>query len=118
MNSYDWPETSLCTRRPGLVFGVCRWTADRLGISAIWVRLAVLLAGWWTSWWAVVAIYLAAAIALGRTRCVFTESAASTSMGRDVRHWTMRTSEGLRSRLADFERRLDAAERRHRRRGT
>ena len=29
MNSYDWPETSLCTRRPGLVFGVCRWTADR-----------------------------------------------------------------------------------------
>lgn len=115
MRYHDWTDEQLCVRRPGLVFGVCRWTADRLGISAIWVRLAVLLAGWWTSWWAVVAIYLAAAIALGRTRCFFTESAASTPMGRDVRHWTMRTSESLRSRLADFERRLDAAERRHRR---
>lgn len=115
MNSYDWPETRICTRRPGLVFGVCRWTADRLGIAALWVRLAAILAAWWTSWWAMLAIYLAAAIALGRTRCAFTESTTYTTVGRDVRHWTMRTSEGLRSRLTDLEQRLDAAERRYRR---
>jgi len=109
MNTSDWPEDRRRLRRPGLIFGVCRWVADRLGISAIWVRLAVILIGWWTAWWATVAIYLAAAIALGRT-----ERPACRSR---VREWSSRAGDGLWSRLAELERRVETAEFRSRRRG-
>lgn len=107
MNMYDWPEDRSSLRRPGLIFGVCRWVADRLGISAIWVRLAVILIGWWTAWWATIAIYLAAAIALGRT-----ERTAGSSR---VREWSSRAGGGLWSRLAELERRVESAEFRYRR---
>ena len=107
MNMYDWPEDRSSLRRPGLIFGVCRWVADRLGISAIWVRLAVILIGWWTAWWATIAIYLAAAIALGRT-----ERIAGRSR---VREWSSRAGGGLWSRLAELERRVESAEFRYRR---
>jgi phage shock protein PspC (stress-responsive transcriptional regulator) len=52
------------------MFGVCRWLADRLGLPAFWVRLAVLVAAWLSGWWPAIAIYLAAAILLGRARPV------------------------------------------------
>jgi phage shock protein PspC (stress-responsive transcriptional regulator) len=107
MNMYEWPEDRSSLRRPGLIFGVCRWVADRLGISAIWVRLAVILIGWWTAWWATIAIYLAAAIALGRT-----ERTAGRSR---VREWSSRAGGGLWSRLAELERRVESAEFRYRR---
>ena len=107
MNMYDWPEDRSSLRRPGLIFGVCRWVADRLGISAIGVRLAVILIGRWTAWWATIAIYLAAAIALGRT-----ERTAGSSR---VREWSSRAGGGLWSRLAELERRVESAEFRYRR---
>ena len=49
MDNRDWPEERTRLRRPGLIFGVCRWVADRLGIAAFWVRLAVVLIAWWTA---------------------------------------------------------------------
>ena len=116
MRYHDWTDMQTCVRRPGLVFGVCRWTADRLGIAAIWVRLAAIVAAWWTSWWAMLAIYLAAAIALGRTRCVSSHTRGSASRADDdVRHWRHETTAGFWSRMAELERRLDSAEYRFRR---
>ena len=109
MDNRDWPEERTRLRRPGLIFGVCRWVADRLGIAAFWVRLAVVLIAWWTAWWATIAIYLAAAIALGRT--------ASPIRRRDVREWSLRTGGSLWSRLAELEQRVESAEVRPRRRG-
>lgn len=105
----EWHERHSGLRRPGLVFGVCRWGADRLGISAFWVRLAVVLAAFWTSWWALLALYLAAAISLGRT--------VSPRTRQQVRSWTDRTRDGLWSRFSELERRLDSTERRYRRGG-
>ena len=109
MDAHDWPGNRAGLRRPGLIFGVCRWAADRLGIAAFWVRLAVVLIAWWTAWWATIAIYLAAAIALGRT--------ASPIRRRDVREWPVRTGGSLWSRLAELEQRVESAEFRARRRG-
>lgn len=76
MNARDWQQDRGTLRRPGLIFGVCRWAADRLGIAAIWVRLTVMLIAWWTAWWAAVAIYLAAAIALGNGTSLASQSCA------------------------------------------
>lgn len=70
MHDTDWTDTHHAVRRPGLLFGVCRWLADRLGLPAFWVRLAVLVAAWLSGWWPAIAIYLAAAILLGRARPV------------------------------------------------
>jgi len=69
MHTYDsWLDDDRPRSRPGLLFGVCRWLADRLGLSAFWVRLAVLVAAWLSGWWPAAAIYLAAAILLGKAR--------------------------------------------------
>ena len=107
MNARDWQQDRGTLRRPGLIFGVCRWAADRMGIAAIWVRLAVMLIAWWTAWWAAVAIYLAVAIALGGTE--------RPSCRSRVREWSSRTGDGLWSRLAELERRVESAEFRYRR---
>jgi phage shock protein PspC (stress-responsive transcriptional regulator) len=68
MHDTDWIESHHAVRRPGLLFGVCHWTADRLGLAPCWVRLAVLVAAWLSDWWPAAAIYLAVAILLGRAR--------------------------------------------------
>jgi phage shock protein PspC (stress-responsive transcriptional regulator) len=60
MHDEPWLDAPPARRRPGRFFGVCRWLADRLGLAAFWVRLAVLVAAWFTGWWPVAAIYLAA----------------------------------------------------------
>ena len=65
-----WLDPDRAGRRPGLMFGVCRWLADRLDLPAFWVRLAVLVAAWLSGWWPAAASYLAAAILLGRARPV------------------------------------------------
>jgi phage shock protein PspC (stress-responsive transcriptional regulator) len=70
MHDEPWLDDPPARRRPGLLCGVCRWLADRLGLPAFWVRLAVLVAAWLSGWWPAIAIYLAAAILLGRARPV------------------------------------------------
>ncbi|MGA0038981.1 MAG: PspC domain-containing protein [Pirellulales bacterium] len=116
MRNATWMDESPRQRRPGLLFGVCRWTADRLGIAATWVRLAVIMVALWTSWWAMAAIYLAIAIALGRTVSRASDRSPFDARNRSsVRDWSTHASDGFWSRMAELERRLDSAEHRLRR---
>lgn len=102
MRDEPWLDALPARRRPGLFFGVCRWLADRLGIAAFWVRLAVLVAAWMSGWWPVAAIYLAAAILLGR---------GSAARLPDVSRW--RLPGGFHAAdVADLRRRCDRLERR------
>ena len=102
MRDEPWLEEPPARRRPGLLFGVCRWLADRLGIAALWVRLAVLVAAWMSGWWSVAAIYLATAILLGR---------GGAARLPDVSRW--RLPGGLHAAdVADLRRRCDRLERR------
>jgi phage shock protein C len=104
-----WLDPDRAGRRPGLLFGVCRWLADRLGLSAFWVRLAVLVAAWLSGWWPAAAIYLAAAILLGRARPARVPAVADWRLPPGFTSWDVA---GLRRRCAQLERRCQAAERR------
>lgn len=102
MHDEPWLDEPPARRRPGLIFGVCRWLADRLGLAAIWVRLAVLVAAWFTGWWPVAAIYLAAAIILGQGR---------PARLPDVSRWRL-TGGFSAADVADLRRRCERLERR------
>jgi phage shock protein C len=104
-----WLDPDRAGRRPGRLFGVCRWLADRLGLSAFWVRLAVLVAAWLSGWWPAAAIYLAAAILLGRARPARVPAVADWRLPPGFTSWDVA---GLRRRCAQLERRCQAAERR------
>jgi phage shock protein C len=104
-----WLDPDRAGRRPGLLFGVCRWLADRLGLSAFWVRLAVLVAAWLSGWWPAAAIYLAAAILLGRARPARVPAVADWRLPPGFTSWDVA---GLRRRCAQLEQRCHSAERR------
>ena len=101
---YDetWIDDARPRRRPGLLCGVCRWLADRLGLAAFWVRLAVLVAAWLSGWWPAAAIYLAAAILLGQARPARLPSRADWRLSRG---FTSRDVADLRNRCSRLERR-------------
>jgi phage shock protein C len=109
MTDILWLDPDRAGRRPGLVFGVCRWLADRLGLPAFWVRLAVLVAAWLSGWWPAIAIYLAAAILLGRARPAGLPSRSGSNLPRG---FTMSDVADLRRRCSRLERRCYEAERR------
>ena len=90
---YDepWLDDDRPRRRPGLLFGVCRWLADRLGLAAFWVRLAVLVA----------------AILLGQARPGWLPSGADWRLPRG---FTSRDVADLRSRCSRLERRCREVE--------
>jgi hypothetical protein len=73
------------------------------------VRLAVLVAAWLSGWWPAAAIYLAAAILLGRARPVRLPSRSEWRLPPGFTSWDVA---GLRRRCAQLERRCHAAERR------
>ena len=98
----DWPR-----RRPGLVCGVCRWLADRLGLSAFWVRLAVLVAAWLSGWWPGIAIYFVAAILLGQGRPDRLPSRSAWRLPRGFTSWDVAD---LRRRCIRLERRCHDVE--------
>lgn len=50
--------------RNGLLFGVCRGLADHLEVPVLWVRLAVIAAGFFTGWVPVIIAYVLAALLL------------------------------------------------------
>ncbi len=106
---YDepWLDDDRPRRRPGLLFGVCRWLADRLGLAAFWVRLAVLVAAWLSGWWPAAAIYLLAAILLGQARPGRLPSRADWRLPRG---FTSRDVADLRSRCSRLERRCREVE--------
>jgi phage shock protein C len=106
---YDetWLDDDRPRRRPGLLFGVCRWLADRLGLAAFWVRMAVLVAAWLSGWWPAAAIYLVAAILLGQARPGRLPSGADWRLPRG---FTSREVADLRSRCTRLERRCREVE--------
>lgn len=107
-----WIEDDRPRRRPGLLFGVCRWLADRLGLAAFWVRLAVLGAAWLSGWWPAAAIYLALAILLGQARHARLPRPADWRLPRGLSSWD---AADLRRRCVWLERRCREAESRQRR---
>ena len=114
MRDEPWLDALPARRRPGLLFGVCRWLADRLGIAPFWVRLAAIVTAWCTGWWPVIAIYLTVAIVLGQARA---------PRLRDVSGWRLpefgaADVADLRRRCARLERRCREAESRLRRERT
>ena len=107
MHDDSWLDDDRPRRRPGLLFGVCRWLADRLGLSAFWVRLAVLVAAWLSGWWPAAAIYLAAAILLGHAERGRLRSLPDWRMPRAFTSWDVAD---LRRRCSRLERRCQEAE--------
>jgi phage shock protein C len=103
MRDETWIDDGPVGGRPGLLFGVCRWLADRLGLGAGWVRLAAIVATWLTGWWPGVALYLAAAIILGRARPVRLPNPADWRLPRG---FTSLEPADLRSRYSRLERRV------------
>jgi phage shock protein PspC (stress-responsive transcriptional regulator) len=99
-------------RRPGLLGGVCRWLADRIGLVAFWVRLAVLVTAWLSGWWPAAAIYLAAAILLGQARPARLPRPAEWRLPRG---FTSFDAADLGGRCRRLERRLREVETRLRR---
>lgn len=112
MHDDSWLDDDRPRRRPGLLFGVCRWLADRLGLSAFWVRLAVLVAAWLSGWWPAAAIYLAAAIVLGQARPARLPRPSDWRLPRGFTSWDVAD---LRRRCSRLERRCREAESRLRR---
>jgi len=110
MHDTDWIESHHAGRRPGLLFGVCHWTADRLGLAAFWVRLAVLMDAWLSGWWPAAAIYLAVAILLGRARPARVPAVADWRLPRGFTSFAPADLGGrcrrLERRLRDVETRL------------
>jgi phage shock protein C len=114
MRDESWIDDDQPRRRPGLLFGVCRWLADRIGLSAFWLRLAVLVAAWLSGWWPAAAIYLAAAILLGQARPARLPQPA-WRLPRGFTSWDVAD---LRGRCARLERRCREVEGRLRRERT
>lgn len=112
MHDEPWIDDDRPRRRPGLLFGVCRWLADRLGLSAFWVRLAVLVAAWLSGWWPAAAIYLAGAIVLGQARPARLPRPSDWRLPRGFTSWDVAD---LRRRCSRLERRCREAESRLRR---
>lgn len=112
MHDEAWIDDDRPRRRPGLLFGVCRWLADRLGLPAFWVRLAVLVAAWLSGWWPAAAIYLAGAIFLGQARPARLSRPSDWRLPRGFTSWDVAD---LRRRCPRLERRCREAESRLRR---
>jgi phage shock protein PspC (stress-responsive transcriptional regulator) len=111
MNDEPWIDEQP-GRRPGLLCGVCRWLADRLGVAAVWVRLAVLVAAWLSGWWPAAAIYLLLAIILGPARPA---RLPTTAVRRLLEPFTSGEVADLRRRCVSLERRCRDVESRLRR---
>lgn len=115
MRDETWIDDGPVGGRPGLLFGVCRWLADRLGLGAGWVRLAAIVAAWLTGWWPGVALYLATAIILGRARPVRLPNPADWRLPRGFTSWDVAD---LRRRCVRLDRRCHDVEARLRRERT
>jgi phage shock protein PspC (stress-responsive transcriptional regulator) len=115
MHDEPWLDDPPARRRPGLLCGVCRWLADRLGLPASWVRLTVLVAAWLSGWWPAAAIYLGAAILLGQARPARLPRAADWRLPRG---FTTFDPADLGGRCRRLERRLREVETRLRRERT
>ncbi|MFO7885147.1 MAG: PspC domain-containing protein [Desulfobacteraceae bacterium] len=102
--------TNIYRSRQGIIFGVCRGLADHFNISVFWLRTIVVCLFFFTGFWPVGVLYLAAAMLLKPDPVAPLETRTGHESFENFTASRESTIQKIKSKLENIDRRIQKME--------